>query len=387
MTTSDYIRDARVAIIGAGAVGSVLAYRLAQAGAKVTVIDRATPGSATTGRTFAWLNGMDKPPRPYHRMSVMGIRDHEDLADELGGNWVHVTGSLHWTDKRDTARAAALEESVRQLRGWGMRVDRATPEQVRRDLEPDLVLDQDQVSAVYLVPRSGWLEPARLVAGALGGAREQYGATVVRGDVAALPVAGGMVERVVMADGRVIEADLVVNAAGPDGGRVAALAGSSLPVERTPGLLLVSEPVPARLRRVAYGPGIHLRPDGGGRVMVQWEPLDSLAVDGALLAADDARVRDAMDRAAAVLPALAGAGVESVRLGVRAMPRDGYPLAGFDPGVGNLYHVVTHSGITLAARLALLITEELTGGEVSELAPYAPGRTGSAFPGGHGSAE
>jgi glycine/D-amino acid oxidase-like deaminating enzyme len=387
VTTSDYIRDARVAVIGAGAIGSVLAYRLAQAGAAVTVIDRAPPGSGTTGRTFAWLNGIDKPPRPYHRMSIMAIRDQEDLADELGGDWVHVTGSLHWTDRRDTGRAAALEESVRQLRGWGMRVDRATPEHVRRDLEPDLVLDPDQVSAVYLVPRSGWLEPARLVAGALGGAREQYGATIVRGDVAALPVSAGMVERVVLADGQVIEADLVVNAAGPDGGRVAALAGSSLPLERTPGILLVTEPVAARLKRVAYGPGIHLRPDGGGRVMVQWEPLDSLAVEGAPPAADAAPVREAMERAAAVLPALAGAAVESVRLGIRAMPRDGYPLAGFDAAVGNLYHVVTHSGITLAARLALLITEELTGGDATELESYRPGRSGSAFARGHGTAE
>jgi glycine/D-amino acid oxidase-like deaminating enzyme len=74
------------------------------------------------------------------------------------------------------------------------------------------------------------------------------------------------------------------------------------------------------------------------------------------------------------MPALAHTGVEAVRLGVRPVPADGYPLVGFDPAVGNLYHVVTHSGVTLAARLALLVTEELTGGDTAPLDAYRPGR-------------
>jgi hypothetical protein len=45
--------------------------------------------------------------------------------------------------------------------------------------------------------------------------------------------------------------------------------------------------------------------------------------------------------------------------------------------VGNLYHVVTHSGVTLSARLALLVTEELTGGDTAPLEPYRPSRTGT----------
>jgi glycine/D-amino acid oxidase-like deaminating enzyme len=108
--------------------------------------------------------------------------------------------------------------------------------------------------------------------------------------------------------------------------------------------------------------------------MVQWDPLDSDAVGERTLSADDARVTTAMGHAAAVLPALARGSVAEVRLGVRPVPRDGYPLVGFDPAVGNLYHVVTHSGITLAARLALLVTEELTGGDTAPLDAYRPTR-------------
>jgi glycine/D-amino acid oxidase-like deaminating enzyme len=374
MTSSDYLRDARVVIVGAGAVGAALSYRLAQAGASVTVVERSFPGAGTTGRTFAWLNGMDKPPRDYHRLSIMSIRDHEDLADELDGGWVHVTGSLHWAAARDGGRVAALEQSVRRLIGWGMRVDRLTPEQAVRELEPDVVIDPEIVSSVYLVHRAGWMDAMAMAHGTLRAAVERYGAEVVCGEVVEVRTASGMIEGLVLADGRELEADVVINAAGPDAGRLAGLAGVPLPVERTPGLLLVTAPVPARLRRVVYGPEIHLRPEGGGRVMVQWEPLDSHAVEGSPLGVDDPLVREAMERAAMVLPALAQVEVEAVRLGVRPVPKDGYPIVGFDPAIGNLYNAVTHSGVTLCARLALLVTEELTGGDTAPLEPYRIGR-------------
>lgn len=374
MVTSDYLRGARVVIVGAGAIGAPLAYRLAQAGAAVTVVERAWSGAGTTGSTFGWINGVDKPPRDYHRLNLLGIRDHEDLADELGGDWVHVTGSLHWALDADGAHRAGLEASVRQLIGWGARVDRLTPDQAVHELEPDLRIDPATVSTVVLVHRSGWMDPMAMAHAALRAAVERYGASLVEGEVTALPTSGGMIDRVGLADGRSLEADVVVNAAGPDAARLAVLAGAHLPLERTPGLLLVTAPAPARLRRVVYAPEVHLRPDGGSRVLVQWEPLDNEAAGERQIDLDDPHVATAMGHAAAVLPALAATKVTEVRMGVRPMPKDGYPLVGFDAAVGNLYHVVTHSGITLAARLALLVTEELTGGDTAPLDSYRPGR-------------
>ena len=381
MPVSDYLKDARVVVVGAGVVGAALSYRLAQAGARVTTVERSFPGAGTSGRSFAWLNGMDKPPREYHRLNILSIRDHEDLADEIGGDWVHVTGSLHWAAAGEGGRSAALEQLVRRLLGWGMRVDRLTPAQAVRELEPDIVIDPDAVTSVYFVHRAGWLDAMAMAHGTLSAAVERYGAEVVHGEVVGARVVGGTIERLTLADGWELAADVVINAAGPDAGRIAGLAGASLPVERMPGLLLVTEPVPASLGRVVYGPGIHLRPDGGGRVMVQWEPLDSNAVEGSPLGVDDPLVREALERARDIMPALTHVAVEAVRLGVRAVPKDGFPIVGFDPQIGNLYHAVTHSGITLAARLALLVTEELTGGDTEPLEAYRPSRFAAGVPG------
>jgi len=377
VSVSDYLRGARVVVIGAGVIGAAVCYRLAQAGATVSTVERAHAGAGASGASFAWVNGFAKTPRAYHRLNMLGIRDHEDLADELGGDWLHVTGSLHWAGAGDASHASVLDTTVRRLIGWGTRVDRLTPEEAMRDLEPDLWIDPAEVPHVYFVHRAGWLDPMAMAHATLRAGVERYGAEVVLGEVTGLGVSRGTVEHVQLADGRTLAADVVVNAAGPDGGRIAALAGASLPVERTPGLLVVTAPAAARLGRVAYAPELHLRPDGGGRVLVQWDPLDGDATGEVGLPKDHPRVAQAMARARTVLPGLEGVEVEAVRLGVRAVPGDGYPLVGFDPLVGNLYHVVTHSGVTLAARLALLVTEELTGGDTAPLEAYRPGR-GSA---------
>ncbi len=135
----------------------------------------------------------------------------------------------------------------------------------------------------------------------------------------------------VLADGEELAADVVVNAAGPDARRLAVLAGVDLPLERTPGLLIVTAPAPACLRHVLYTPGVNLRPDGGARLMVQRESLDSHAVDGSPLAIDDPLVTEGWAPPGPSCRPFAHVEAEAVRLGVRPMPTDGLPLVGFDP--------------------------------------------------------
>ncbi len=377
MVASDYLRDARVVVIGGGVIGSALGYRLAQSGAQVTVVDRAYPGAGTTGNSFGYINGTFKTPRSYQRLNVMSIRDHEALADELDAHWAWVGGSLHWAEAADGGSLSALRDLVRQLRGWGMRIDTLTPEQVMRELEPDLWIDPEAVPEVYRIDRAGWVDPVAFAHGALEAATRRYGVALVRDEVVGLPRSGDVIEAVVLADGRRLDADVIVDAAGPEAGRIAALAGVSLPMERVPGVLMTTAPAPVCLRHVVYAAPGNVHPDGGSRLMLQVESLDSLLLDEPRLALDHPAVVEAAERMRTVVPGLRGVPLEALRHGVRSMPGDGLPIVGFDPEVANLYHVVTHSGVTLAPRLALLITEELTGGDASELDPYRLTRFGA----------
>jgi glycine/D-amino acid oxidase-like deaminating enzyme len=63
------------------------------------------------------------------------------------------------------------------------------------------------------------------------------------------------------------------------------------------------------------------------------------------------------------------------------MPADGQSIVGWLPGIGGLYVAVTHSGVTLGAHLAELITAELVSGTATaETAPYQPGRFTATAP-------
>ena len=79
--------------------------------------------------------------------------------------------------------------------------------------------------------------------------------------------------------------------------------------------------------------------------------------------------------ATGVLPALAGARIESYRLGIRSIPADGFPAVGPVPGFPGFHVVATHSGVTMGPLLGRLTAQEVLDGNQDErLAPYRPDR-------------
>ena len=125
----------RVVVVGAGVVGSALALRLAERGAKVTLVDAGAPGGGTSGTSFAWLNANKKTPRAYFELNLAGMRAHRELAAELGGDWYRPQGNLEWG-------AADLEARVDRLRGWSYEAE-LVPAAHARALEPALRVPDD----------------------------------------------------------------------------------------------------------------------------------------------------------------------------------------------------------------------------------------------------
>ncbi|MDA0345404.1 MAG: FAD-binding oxidoreductase, partial [Proteobacteria bacterium] len=86
----------RIVIVGAGIVGSALGYELAKAGANVTLIDKAQPGSQASGNSFSWINATyPKQPYAYNFFSQLGIDAYKSLAPELNFQ-IKWSGSLEW---------------------------------------------------------------------------------------------------------------------------------------------------------------------------------------------------------------------------------------------------------------------------------------------------
>lgn len=358
-----------VVVVGAGIVGACVALRLAQGGARVTVIDGGRPGGGASGASFAWTNSFGKLPRAYHDLNVAGMAEHGVLADELGGRWLHRVGNLKW--EVDPDRRARLDETVARLADWGYAVELISPRQAR-ELEPELVIDP-AVEAVAHAPAETYVEVVPLLAAVLAAAG-RAGARVLGGRrVGGVRGGGGRVRGVVTDDGE-IGADVVVDCAGAGAGDIARLAGVPLAIGGEPGRLVYTGTVATALRRVIHAPGVHFRPDGGGRVVLADEVHDLVVPDPPIPGAGWSPAASVAS-AARFLPALADAAVEAVRVGVRPMPADRLPAVGEVPGAAGLYVVVSHSGVTLGPLWGRLAAAEILGGAPDpRLHPFRPAR-------------
>ncbi len=419
---------AEMVVVGGGAIGASIAYRLAQSGVGVTLVERRFPGGGISGASFSWVNSFDKKPQAYHLFNVRGIGEHWALAAELGSHdLLHLDGALSWgvpegapgaspagsnagpgpavpnagsaapagrsatSTSTSTPTPAAggsvpykgqntdvgygkLAAKVNATRTNGYLVEEITPDEAM-ELEPDLVIDRDSVPVVYLKPMEGWLDTAALAHRLVTAAARRYGLRLLQGvSVHGVTRSGGQITGVRLSDGTEIAADMVINAAGPDGGRLAAMAGGLLPIQNSIGINLVTSPVATQLRRVVHAGAFQLRPEASTRVMVGGQSIDGTLVPGDPFALDDPRALAELAGAARVMPALRGASFEGARIGLRAIPADGLSAIGPDPLVGGLYHAITHSGATLCALVGRLACADLLGANPPELEPFRPAR-------------
>lgn len=105
-----------IIVIGAGVLGTSVAYRLASAGVKVTVLEATRVGGGTSGVSFAWTNSCNKAPRAYHDLNVAGMRAHAALMDEFGSTpWWHGGGRIEW---KAPAEQAEQKAKVARLQDW-----------------------------------------------------------------------------------------------------------------------------------------------------------------------------------------------------------------------------------------------------------------------------
>ncbi|OPF81051.1 hypothetical protein VT50_0211030 [Streptomyces antioxidans] len=371
----------RVVVIGAGVVGAAVAAELAARGARVTVLDAAHPGAGTTATSFAWVNSANKEPEPYFALNHAGIRAHYELAGD-GAPWFFPTGNLEWavTDRHKEVLAGR----VARLQSRDYPVEWISAERAR-ELEPDLARAPSHAVFAFF-PEEAYTLPVLLLSRLLGAARDR-GATVVGGARVTAIEHGPTGATVICADGGRHPADAVVSCAGRWTRDVAGLAGAHVPMadpdlagSATVGFLATTAPQAARLSRVLTGPRLNVRPDGGGRLLLQALDLDATA-DPATSYPPDGEIATAMlARLPEVLNGTGGTVVEKVRVGQRAMPGDGFTVAGF-PATGVPFYVVaTHSGITLAPLLGRLVADELYGDESPLLKDFRPGRFTSGAP-------
>lgn len=224
-----------VVIIGAGSTGSACAHDLALRGVAVTVVERGEVGSGTTGRNHGLL----------HSGARYAVKDRESAVECIEENMI-LRRIMPDVLELNDGLFVALDESDLQYKKpfleacevCGIPAQEITPEAALR-LEPRL---NPNLLAAVRVP-DGVFEPFRFCLSFLATAVKNGAAVRTYTEVVGLEQSGSTVSGVrvwnrIRHKEEVIGCDLVVNAAGPWAGRIAQMAGVSVPVVPTPGVMV-----------------------------------------------------------------------------------------------------------------------------------------------------
>jgi len=130
----------RIVVVGAGIVGSSIAYHLTKMGAEVTVIERDRPAAHASGRSFAWINASyPKKPYSYHHLSQLSLLAYHRLETEIDID-VHWGGSLEWFASQKNQKMLVQEIEIQQ--GYGVPIQMISGEQAH-ELEPNVEFNKN----------------------------------------------------------------------------------------------------------------------------------------------------------------------------------------------------------------------------------------------------
>ncbi|MCP1453367.1 NAD(P)/FAD-dependent oxidoreductase [Pseudomonas kilonensis] len=337
----------RVIVIGAGIVGASLAYHLATQGAKVTVVEAEGIASGVTGSSFAWINTSHDEPDPIAPLRGAAIQEYRRLETQLPGLKIQWTGALSY-GASSTATANRISQS--QI----------------RELEPNLKNPPQQAS--YAADQ-GALDAVAATHALIAGAQANGAKVLTQTPVLGFKTRGSTVLGVETAAG-VIEADIVVLAAGTGITKLTNLLEVCLPIDASPAIFIRYTSPPNLVRTLISSPEMEVRQTPEGALLAAEDYLDD--------ALENQPSGIALRTANAIKSELHGVvslDLQSVRVGYRPMPADDIPIIGYLPQVGGVYVCVMHPGVTLAAIVGRLASEEIVGDKACPaLNPCRPDR-------------
>ena len=211
-----------IAVVGAGVAGLSTALRAAELGCEVTVIEREHPAAGSSGLSAGVFNiNSTELLQVEVRVQTRALLDRFERE-----NGLHLARIGYLRLARNESHVAMFEEVVALQRELGVEPSRIVDPARAKQIVPHLRTD-DLVAAIHN-PRDGHMD-GPLLCGVLAERAEAAGATVLhRTRVSGHQRAGGR-HRLLTSAGEV-EADVVVNAAGPWAAEVGELLGRPLPL-------------------------------------------------------------------------------------------------------------------------------------------------------------
>ncbi|GAA4918830.1 FAD-dependent oxidoreductase [Nesterenkonia rhizosphaerae] len=377
---------ADVLVIGAGAVGSAVAFYCARAGMSVTVLDKGKPGGATSSSCEGNLLVSDKEHGPELDLANYSLDLWRGELEEFGHLWEFENKGGIIVASRESSMTS-LQRALRTQREHGIRVEEIDVPQLR-ELEPNI--SDDAVGAAFY-PDDAQLMPMLLTAHMLRLARSHGAQVHPDTEVTGFLSQGERITGVTTNRGE-FQADVVINAAGPWSGQLASLAGVTVPVEPRRGYVLVTEPLPPKVFHKVYA-AEYIDNVGSSDDGLQTSPVVEGTPAGSILIGSSRErvgfdptfsptaVRDIARNAVELFPFLSDVRILRHYFGFRPYSPDHVPVIGPDPRAPGLWHACGHegAGIGLASGTGKLIAQAVAGEPTDlDLAAFAPDRFGAA---------
>lgn len=364
-----------VVVIGGGVIGLAVAWRVAQRGRSVCVLERGALGGGTSHVAAGMLAPVTEADPGELALLDLGLRSARawphfaaELAEAAGTEtMLRRCGALVVARTQDEAQALERELALRDE--LGLDVERLRPSEARR-LEPALA---PTVRLALHVPGDHAADPRVLVL-ALAEAARQAGAVLRTGTVVErLLIEGDRVRGVSLAGGERVDADQVVLAAGVWSAQLDGLPQDArVPLRPVKGQIMRLRDPEGRglLERIVRFEGGYLVPRGDGRYVLgattEERGFDTTVTAGAL----HELLRDAGE----LVPGVYELVVEESSAGLRPATPDNAPVLGPCGSVGGLHWATGHhrSGILLAPVTADIVADGIDGAGAP--VAFAPGR-------------
>ena len=212
-------------IIGAGVVGTSIAFHLAERGLKPLIVERKTVASGATGHSSGLVR-MHYDLRAESELAFVSFKQYfSNWRERVGGECGFMQTGFLQIAKRE--HEDKLRGNVANHQRIGINTSVITADDVKK-LFPDLLTDQFDFAAYE--PDSGYAD-ATLTTNSMLEAAKRMGATLIQNcEVTGILASGGRVSGVTTTRGD-LSAPIIVNAAGTWAAHIGRMAGVDIPFQ------------------------------------------------------------------------------------------------------------------------------------------------------------